>query len=360
MKALQKHLLPCIGAHPKTIDRFMDLGVVDSSFERKLARSRFLASLSMPWINREEKKFQKELKSIDLPESPVFIVGHWRTGTTLLHNLMSMHPEFSYFDYWQGFFPHCCLVKHPLKPIFRRIIPSRRPMDRMKISLELPQEDDIVTLHSGGESFYAVHYFPRQINELWERQKLAAHQDRWIEDLKWQMKKAMYRKERPQFLSKNPVNSIRIPTILEHFPKARFIYLQRSPEEVYMSIKRLYKTVLPITSLQSYDLDSLYLAALNIQKDLISTWQEQSRAIPPEQIWRLEFSEFVSDIKGNLLTLMEAIGVEESASFERAMDDYLQENRSYKHSEYKEAELNAAEKGVLKEIEALQAKEISN
>ena len=103
----------------------------------------------------------------------------------------------------------------------------------------------------------------------------------------------------------------------------------------------------------------VFREALNIQKDVITNWQEQSEAIPPEQVWRLEFSELVNDKKGNMLTLMKKIGAEDSSSFVKQMDDYLQENRSYKHSEYKKAELNADEKSVLKEIEGLQVKEIS-
>ncbi|MGB1141936.1 MAG: sulfotransferase, partial [Halioglobus sp.] len=39
-------------------------------------------------------------------ERPVFIVGHARSGTTLMHRLLSADSErFSYFLYWEMFFP---------------------------------------------------------------------------------------------------------------------------------------------------------------------------------------------------------------------------------------------------------------
>ena len=38
--------------------------------------------------------------------SPVFIVGHGRSGTTLMHRLLSADGDkFSYFLYWEMFFP---------------------------------------------------------------------------------------------------------------------------------------------------------------------------------------------------------------------------------------------------------------
>ena len=38
-------------------------------------------------------------------ERPVFIIGHGRSGTTLMHRLMSADDRFSYFLYWEMFFP---------------------------------------------------------------------------------------------------------------------------------------------------------------------------------------------------------------------------------------------------------------
>ena len=39
-------------------------------------------------------------------KTPVFIVGHARSGTTLMHRLMSADGDrFSYFLYWETFFP---------------------------------------------------------------------------------------------------------------------------------------------------------------------------------------------------------------------------------------------------------------
>ena len=39
-------------------------------------------------------------------EQPIFIVGHARSGTTLVHRLLAADGEtFSYFLYWEMFFP---------------------------------------------------------------------------------------------------------------------------------------------------------------------------------------------------------------------------------------------------------------
>ena len=41
----------------------------------------------------ERKLFGKKIDSFSCPDGPIFIIGHWRTGTTLLHQLMNLDPN---------------------------------------------------------------------------------------------------------------------------------------------------------------------------------------------------------------------------------------------------------------------------
>ena len=68
-------------------------------------------------------------------KAPVFILGHPRTGTTLLHSLLALDEErFTFCDTFMAGFPHCFLFFETLgKFLFSGILSETRPMDNMKL-----------------------------------------------------------------------------------------------------------------------------------------------------------------------------------------------------------------------------------
>ena len=82
------------------------------------------------------------INSIQLPNNPVFIIGHPRTGTTLLHNLLSSDRNNFYFcsTFCAGF-PNCFLWFERIgKILFAGVIEKTRPMDSVELHFDLPQE----------------------------------------------------------------------------------------------------------------------------------------------------------------------------------------------------------------------------
>ena len=82
------------------------------------------------------------IESIQLPNNPVFIIGHPRSGTTLLHNLLSLDQQNFYFctTFCVGF-PNCFLWFETIgKRLFAGVIEKTRPMDSVELHFDLPQE----------------------------------------------------------------------------------------------------------------------------------------------------------------------------------------------------------------------------
>ena len=50
-----------------------------------------------------------------------------------------------------------------------------------------------------------------------------------------------FNKNKKQLLLKNPHNTARIDQLIKRYPKAKFIFIHRHPNEVYLSMKHLYK-----------------------------------------------------------------------------------------------------------------------
>ena len=108
----------------------------------------------------QNRCFANSVADSVLEEPPLFIIGHWRTGTTYLHELMSLDKRFIAPKNFECPAPaHFILsdwVVHSL-PI---PLPSKRPMDDVTVGMDSPQEDEFALLNLGLPSPYETMMFP--------------------------------------------------------------------------------------------------------------------------------------------------------------------------------------------------------
>ena len=98
-----------------------------------------LLSLAVPL---QERRYKKLLADKPLEHDPVFILGHWRSGTTFVHNILAQDPRFGFTTTYQTVFPHYMLAMQGLfKPVMGWLMPSHRPTDNMQLAPDLPQEE---------------------------------------------------------------------------------------------------------------------------------------------------------------------------------------------------------------------------
>src|SRR6185369_16768385 len=68
--------------------------------------------------------YGRRVAQLDLPTDPVFILGHWRSGTTLLHNLMSRDPQFTHPNLYHVLAPqHFVVADKPVTKLTRCLLP---------------------------------------------------------------------------------------------------------------------------------------------------------------------------------------------------------------------------------------------
>src|SRR5687768_2134430 len=95
--------------------------------------------------------------------APVFILGHWRSGTTLLHELLVRDPRHGYPNTCQCFNPcHFLLTEQLVRRYFQWVLPSRRIMDNMAVGWGRPQEDEFALALLGAPSPYLTIAFPNE------------------------------------------------------------------------------------------------------------------------------------------------------------------------------------------------------
>ena len=95
-------------------------------------------------------------------EPPVFIIGHWRTGTTWMHELLACDPSFRTPISLECFAPGHALVSGFLLRKLSAILPPVRPADAMQVGWDLPQEDEFALLNLGIGSPYETIFFPNR------------------------------------------------------------------------------------------------------------------------------------------------------------------------------------------------------
>jgi omega-hydroxy-beta-dihydromenaquinone-9 sulfotransferase len=88
-------------------------------------------------------------------EAPLFILGHYRSGTTHLHNLLALDPQFAAPTLFQVFNPHTFLTTARLAaPVADSIIARRRYQDEMAQGAGMPSEDEFALCTMTGLSPY--------------------------------------------------------------------------------------------------------------------------------------------------------------------------------------------------------------
>jgi hypothetical protein len=149
-------------------------------------RAAFVSVLSLAnsfYRRREEKKHDAEIAATTIQQPPLFILGHWRSGTTHLHNLLAQDDGgFAYANTYQVVNPHIFLTTEEVRTRrFAKLLPDKRPMDNMALSFESPQEDEFAPLLITLLSSYLGVSFRGPLQPLPQLRRGAAGGDRGME-----------------------------------------------------------------------------------------------------------------------------------------------------------------------------------
>lgn len=109
----------------------------------------------------QEVLFGSAVRRTELTAPPIFVLGHWRSGTTMLHEYLSLDERLSSPTTFQCFAPWHFLLTEDLVTRFGGfLLPDRRPMDNMKAGWSLPQEDEFALMNLGAPTPYLRILFP--------------------------------------------------------------------------------------------------------------------------------------------------------------------------------------------------------
>ncbi len=174
----------------------------------------------------------------------VVVLGYWRSGTTLLHELLCLDTRYTYPT------THACMNPHHFifteaSALARVGSTSQRPMDEMEVHAGSPQEDEFALLALGARSPYEALLIPTILPEalkLTDPRDLSPREEqRWREVfLSFLAGVSVRGMGRPMIL-KSPTHGARIATLRELLPDARFVVIARDPISNFESVVRMWR-----------------------------------------------------------------------------------------------------------------------
>lgn len=245
----------------------------------------------------ERVRYGRRVAATEITQPPVFIIGHWRTGATFLHYMMSQDPNFGFVPLLQTLAPATFLTgRRTLRPLMAGLVPKKRPMDDMDLSLDLPQEEEYAVCNCCPHSFYVGWYFPKRMRELFGRYVLFdGVSDEVVNEWKTAylsvLKKATWHANGKPLVLKNPVNTARIRLLLELFPEAKFIHVYRDPYLVYKSTQLLHRVVLDLVGLQKLSDDEIKENVLLFFRKLMERFFKDQRLIPKGHLVQVRYED---------------------------------------------------------------------
>jgi len=254
-------------------------------------------------------------RSVAITKPPVFIIGHWRTGTTHLHNLMSQDPALGFVSTFQAMAPTSFLVGRPvLRPIMAFFLPSVRPVDDMPMSVDLPQEEEFALCNACPHSYYVGLYFPTRARALFQKcallegisdKALAQWRKAYIDVVT----KATLHARGKRLVLKNPVNTARTAAIRTVFPGAKFIHIYRNPYEVFGSSIRLGQAFREWMALQAISDAEIEANVLALYRDMMMRFFEQKGSIPKGDLVEVRFEDLDARPMDELARIYETLGL---------------------------------------------------
>jgi len=290
--------------------------------------------------------FGRAVERTPIERAPLFILGHWRTGTTYLHELLIRDPRHSYPTTYQCLAPgHFLISQSWLPKVFFFFVPSHRPMDNMPAGWDRPQEDEFGLCLLGAPSPYAQIAFPNgsgRFEDTLDFAKLPPEQRRrWEHHFCRLIRQLNFANPGKRLVLKSPPHTCRIPEILKLFPDARFVHIVRNPYVVFPSTVNLWKTLFRTHGLQRPTFDDLEESVLRTFSRMYERFEADRNLIGDSRLVEIRYEDLIRDPLRQLERMYERLDLGAFAPARESINSYLDGMRNYETNRY---ELTAAER----------------
>ena len=275
-------------------------------------------------------------------QPPIFVLGHWRTGTTLLHELLILDERHTSPTTLQCFEPcNFLLTEHLFKKYGSILLPDKRPMDNMAAGWDRPQEDEFALALLGLPSTYTDFAFPNNPSIHPGSLDLSGLTPRQYET--W--KRTFYRfiqsvayKDPRRLVLKSPPHTARIPALLELFPDAKFVHIVRDPRVLFSSTVNLWMSMAKRHGFQTPKrTPELEAKVFREFRTIHERYRATEGLIPKGNLVEVRYEEFVKDLVGGTERLYAGLSLDGFAEAEPKLEAYAKRSASYETNKYEQS-----------------------
>jgi hypothetical protein len=299
-------------------------------------------SLIISPLNVYEKiKYSKRIENTIIEKPPIFIIGHWRSGTTYLHNLLTQNDLFSYPTTFQTVTPAVFLrFEKMIKPIVDSSLPPTRPQDNIALGADLPQEEEYGIGNLSPYSFYNGWCFPKNFNKYYGYVHLdngvsSKEIQEWKKIYLFYLKKLTLYNKGKQLILKNPSNTSRIKLLLELFPNAKFIHIYRNPYYTYLSMERNIKKEMTLYCVQKPRNKMVFQKAMvDMYNRMFEKYFKEKRLIPKNNLCEIRYEDLVNKPYETINSIYQKLGLSGFKKSEEKLKKYIESQANIKPWSY--------------------------
>ncbi|HIQ21790.1 MAG TPA: sulfotransferase [Planctomycetes bacterium] len=282
--------------------------------------------------------YGRRIERTAIRQGPVFILGHWRSGTTLLHELLALDPEHTYPTTYDCFAPSHFLVSASFLPaLVKHVTPRRRPMDSMAFGLQRPQEDEFALCNLGVPSPYWMIAFPNRRPQQLEYLTLEGlsleARRRWQQTFIWFLR-CLTCREPKRLVLKSPPHTARLRVLLSLLPDARFIHIVRDPYVLFPSTLTLWKRLFRQQGFQVPREEGLEELVFETLVRMYEAFERDRPLVPPGHLCEVRYERLVAEPAAQLERIYRELDLGPFDRVRPGAERYLAERADYRPNRY--------------------------
>lgn len=300
-------------------------------------------------------------------ERPVFIIGHPRSGTTMLHRSLTNTDDFVVFKFWELLFP-ALTSRKLLGPLMNYLIRTGKDTIVPKnvghlFSLGAVDEEDFLFLFHALTQFYpplsGLAFSERDFTDIVFCDALPAKLRR--ESMAWFdgcLRRQILFTGRQRIVTKMNYSALRVRTLLEAYPDARIVYLVRSPFDTIPSHLSLHQNAcyhqwgkdrLPPAVLDRY-IRRRYEHNVSLYRYMEELMVAGN--LPESQMMTVRYEDMMQDLEGEVGRVATFCDLDLSAALRQSLTAQAGVQRGYKreHSIHKMEDFGLTRADVLRDL----------
>lgn len=315
---------------------------IDKKYRPMTRRIAFMSYLSRPLQLLQNNLFRRSLKRINFEDNPpLFVIGHWRTGTTFMHNLLHLDKRFGYLSNYQAFIFTVALLSPKLMRILSKpLFPDERSQDNIKVGPLYPAEEEqpfsMISTRTGMQTFF----FPKNrmyFDKYNVFKGISIREKRlWRRDYIYLLRNiSLYNGKKPLLL-KNPHNTGRVKELLELFPHAKFIFLHRDPYTVFLSTLHMYDKVVRTQFFNEVTDKEIEDLVMYISRETLQKYLDDRHLIPEGNLIEIAYKDLSENPYETVKKIYDTLSLPDFKEVEPAIKKHLEEVKNYKKNVFKE------------------------